>query len=160
MKNVKNKTFEEAKSIRDCAIDNSFLVMRRRLDLMSEMMYLYAEKIKASQQISHGSLTPHFHVCAKGGCLGCLHVRWKKWFDPSKEQRKRQRMYGKKINEKAVASSFGSRDVSNVKQMLPRGDEYRELRELISTFEKVREQRERMVGHLSDSLRSTNFLDG
>ena len=159
MKNTKNRTFEEAKNIRKEHVDNVFLVIRRRLDLQSEMLYMYAEKIKVMQPISHGSLTPHFHVCSKGGCLGCLHVRWKRWFDPAKEQRKRNRMYGKKMGERPVASSFGSKDVSNVKQILPRGDEFKEFREYVLAFEKVRQQRRDLVEHLSNSLKCSRYLD-
>tara|TARA_B100002049_G_scaffold229110_1_gene204313 strand:+ start:52332 stop:52814 length:483 start_codon:yes stop_codon:yes gene_type:complete len=159
MKNRKNRTFDDAKSIRDRALDRSLSLLRRRLDLQSEMLYMYAEKIKSIQSVGHGSLTPHFQVCSADGCLSCLHVRWKRWFDPAKEQRKRNRMYGKKVGERKVASSFGSKDISNVKQVLPRGDEYKELRELVAAFEKVREQRENMVGYLTSALRCSNYLD-
>lgn len=160
MKNRKNKTFDESKAIRDYAIESAFDVLRARMDMQSELLYMYAEKIKSLQVIGHGSITPHFHVCSKGGCLGCLHVRWKRWFDPAKEQRKRNRMYGKRVGEKKVASSFGSRDISNVRQVLPRGDEFRELRENVAAFEKVREQRSKMVEHLANALRCSSYLDG
>ncbi|MFD3303881.1 hypothetical protein [Alteromonas macleodii] len=155
----KNRTFEESKAIRDCAMGRAFEVIQARLDLQSELLYMYADKIKSLQPIGHGSLTPHFQVCSKDGCMGCLHVRWKRWFDPQKEQRKRNRMYGKKYGEKVVASSFGSKDISNVKQVLPRGDEFKELREIVAAFEKVRGQRAKMIEHLSNALKCSSYLD-
>lgn len=159
MKNEKNRTLGEANVIRKVYQENALATLAGRLDMLSELMEIYCERIKSMQPVAHGSLTPHLQVCNKDGCFGCLHVRWKKWFDPAKEQRKRNKFHGKKVGEKVVVSSFGSKDVKNISQILPRGEEYQELRELIKAFETVRKQRARLVEYLSSALKSTSYLE-
>jgi len=158
-KKKKNRTFVEAEVVRKSAFSSSFGILLSRLNDLNEMIFVYCNSIKEMQEVSHGSLIPHLQVCKKEGCLGCQHVRWKRWYDPLKDQRKRQRNFGKKVGEVFVESRFQASDITNPLQQMPRGEEFRELRETIKAFESLRKQRKDMVRHLTNALRCTSSLD-
>lgn len=157
---MKNRDHETKEKLRVEAQTKSFEVLQRRLNFMCDLLHQYGEQIKNMQVVTHGSLYPAFSVC-KGGkcCMGCLHIEWKRYFDPAKDQKKRNAIHGRAVGEKDVKSGFHSERIKNVKSRLPVGEEYRELRETIKAFESVREQRKKLVDYLKKALQSTYRFD-
>ncbi len=160
MEKKRNRTLAESQEIQQAAIDSSFSELRNRLDTANVLLLDYAERIKSLSPGGHNSIIPHLHVCSKSGCLGCLHVRWKRYFDPAKDQKKRNAVYGRSVNEKEVKSGFYSADIKNPLNRLPRGDEFEELRDTVKVFVAVVEARKKLVSHLSNALKSSSSLLG
>ena len=157
-KKSKNRSYGDANKIRMAAKERVVEGLFERLEELNELLLVYVDSVKEMQPIGHGSLVPHLQVCKPEGCLGCLHIRWKRWYDPSKSQKKRQKLFGDSIKEKTVASSFRAEDLKSPLQKMPRGPEYESLRDTIKALESVRKMRENIVKHITNAARSTSRM--
>lgn len=155
----KNRTPEEREVVRLRGLQRTMSRLEGAITAANEMMVVYADQINGMQEKAHGSLFVALQVCKEDGCSGCYHVRWKRYFDPQKDQRKRQRMYGKKVGENVAKSAFYSADIKNPLQMLPRGDEFRGLRETVKAFEEVRKVRGQLVSNVKNALIAASRID-
>lgn len=157
-KKSKNRSFDEANKIRLGAQKRVLCGLFERLEDLNALLFTYVDTIKDMQPVGHGSLVPHLQVCKKEGCLSCLHVRWKLWYDPAKSQKKKHKVFGKSLGEKDVASAFRAKDIDNPLQRMPRGPEFELLRDTIKALESVRKMRAGWVKHISDATRATSRL--
>lgn len=112
---------------------------RKMLTGLNVLLASNADKIKALQKNTSGSVTLHLRHCGDKGCIGCPHPSWHLWYNPTKGRDRT------KYTSKVIASPL---------VFLRRKAGADDLRAIIRETQKLIDYRSSLISHVS-SLNKT-----
>jgi len=123
----------------------------KRLRDIDARLFEIRDELKATQPKRNGAIILELKPCGKD-CMGCPHIRWKQYKDPSKEGVKPgQRNPHRKESWNGYVIE---NPLKRIHKTGPFEAVYEKSRALMKEAEKLVEERSRLIGHFSNISRS------
>ncbi len=67
-----------------------------KLDTLDDRLVVLDEAIREVQPKTNGAIIMQFKMCQRV-CMGCPHIEWVKWYDPSKQHKSRTKGWHRSV---------------------------------------------------------------